>query len=153
MKLAEALMERADMQNKLNVLNDRILSNLKVQEGQELIEDPNELIKEYEKVNNALINLIQKINKTNSKTIIKEYDCTIADALAKKDMLLKLKSTYDEIVSEATAYQTRISRSEIKYINVVDVKNINKLSDKVGKEYRLLDVKIQELNWLTELED
>ncbi len=37
MKLAQALMDRADMQTKLFNLNTRIHNNLKVQEGQELI--------------------------------------------------------------------------------------------------------------------
>ncbi len=76
---------------------------------------------------------------------------TIAEALVKKDRLLALKNTYQDVVEAATNYQTRLSRTEIKFVNVVDVKAIQKLSDAVSKEYRELDAKIQEVNWLTEL--
>ncbi len=152
MKLAQALMDRADMQNKLFSLRSRILSNLKVQEGQELIEDPTDLLKEYKVVNEKMIAMVQAINKTNINTIIKEYDMTIADALVKKERLLALKNVYEDVIDSATNYQTRMSRTEIKFVNVVDVKRIQKLSDAVSKEYRQLDAKIQEVNWLTELE-
>ncbi len=151
MKLAEALMARADMQNKLLSLEDRIHSNLKVQEGQKIIEDPNELLKEYKAVNESLTTIIQAINKTNSSVMIPEYDITIADALVKKDRLLELKRMYENISSSANSYQTRMLRTEIKYVNVVDVKKIQKMADDISKEYRLLDAKVQEMNWLTEL--
>ncbi len=76
---------------------------------------------------------------------------SIADALAKKDRLLELKRMYEELASSANSYQTRILRTEIKYVNVVDVKKVQKMADDVSKEYRLLDAKVQETNWLTEL--
>ncbi len=152
MKLGQALMDRADMQTKLMMLNDRIHSNLKVQEGQEIIENPNELLEEYQKINDKLTALIQAINRTNSSTVIPEYNMTIADALVKKERLLELKHLYESVVREGSNYQTRMLRTEIKYVNVVDVKEIQKMSDALSKEYRLLDVKIQELNWLTELQ-
>ncbi len=151
MKLAQALMERADMQTKLFNLNSRIHNNLKVQEGQALIEDPNLLLKEYRGINERLSGIIQAINKTNMITVIAGSDMTIAEALVKKDRLLALKNTYQDVVEAATNYQTRLSRTEIKFVNVVDVKAIQKLSDAVSKEYRELDAKIQEVNWLTEL--
>ncbi len=153
MKLAQALMERSDMQEKLYAIQNRILGNLKVQEGQELIEDPNELMEEYKSVNDRLILMIQAINKTNMKTSIEGGQMSIAEALVKKEQLLNLKHMYEAVVRDATNYQTRITRNEIKYMNVVDVKEVQKLSDKVSKEYRELDAKIQSANWLTELED
>ncbi len=152
MKLAQALMDRADMQNKLMMLKDRIRNNMQIQEGQDLIEDPNELLLEYKSINERLIKLVQDINRTNTKTIIPDLNMTIADALVKKDLLLDLKRTYEDMVLDATTYQTRISRTEIKYMNVVDVKKLQKMSDDLSKEYRLLDAKVQEINWLTELE-
>lgn len=49
MKLAEALIERAELQKKNAQLIGRILSNTKVQEGDSPAEEPEELIKLYEK--------------------------------------------------------------------------------------------------------
>ncbi len=153
MKLAQALLERADMQNKLLNLDERIMNNLKVQEGQDIIEQPIELLDEYKTINERLTKMVQAINKTNMVTSIAEYDMTIAEALVKKERLLALKSMYQAVVTAATNYQTRMSRNEIKFLNVVDVKSVQQMSDQVAKEYRLLDAKIQEINWLTELAD
>ncbi len=153
MKLAMALMERADIQTKLNMLQNKVFNNLKIQEGDQMIEDPNELMDEYEALNNRLIKLIQQINKTNSMMYIEEYDITIAEAIVKKEQLLSLKRMYDDVIESATSYQTRISRTEIKYINVVNVKELQKKSDLIAKEYRLLDAKVQETNWITELQE
>ncbi len=153
MKLAQALMERSDMQEKLIAIENRIISNLKVQEGQELIEDPNELMEEYKAVNDRLTLMIQAINRTNMKTSIEGGEMTIAEALVKKEQLLNLRSMYENTVRDASNYQTRITRNEIKYLNVIDVKKVQKIADKVSKEYRELDAKIQAANWLTELED
>lgn len=44
MKLAEALMLRADMQNRIENLRGRLMSNAIVQEGEECAEDPQELL-------------------------------------------------------------------------------------------------------------
>jgi hypothetical protein len=44
MKLAEALLRRADMQKKLASLKSRIAENVKVQDGDTPSENPNELL-------------------------------------------------------------------------------------------------------------
>nr|WP_262370597.1 hypothetical protein [Sutcliffiella horikoshii] len=45
----------------------------------------------------------------------------------------------------------RYSRAEIKYITTISVKEIQKQVDELSQKYRLYDVKIQELNWKTDL--
>ena len=48
MKLAQALVERADLQKRLAQLRRRLLLNAKVQEGEMPAEDPKELLRELE---------------------------------------------------------------------------------------------------------
>ena len=55
------------------------------------------------------------------------------------------------LADKATPTHERYSKREIRDIPNVDVGEIRKMSDKIAKEYRSLDVKIQECNWKTEL--
>ena len=50
MKLAEALILRADSNRRVEQLKQRLLRNAKVQEGNQPAEDPQELIVELERV-------------------------------------------------------------------------------------------------------
>ncbi|EDL65928.1 DIP1984 family protein [Bacillus sp. SG-1] len=42
--------------------------------------------------------------------------------------------------------------SEIRRIPTVSVRKLQKEIDELSKEYRMLDTKIQQANWLTELD-
>ena len=66
MKLAEALILRADCQKRIAQLKSRLLTNAKVQEGDKPAETPQELIAELGRVSNELLDLIKRINRTNS---------------------------------------------------------------------------------------
>ncbi len=44
-----------------------------------------------------------------------------------------------------------MSTREIKFLPAVDVGVIRAKADAIAKEYRLLDARIQEANWLAEL--
>ena len=59
MKLAEALLERSECQERLHVLESRLQANLKIQEGDEPHEDPQALLKEAMEVQERLCTLIQ----------------------------------------------------------------------------------------------
>ena len=63
MKLAEALIRRADCQKRIAQLKGRLLTNAKVQEGDKPAETPQELIAELERVSAELFDLIKRINK------------------------------------------------------------------------------------------
>ncbi len=150
MKLAEALMERADRKRKLNELKDRIIRNAKFQEGDTPPEDPVILLDEYERVAFEFEELIIQINKTNNELCLAD-GMSMVDALAKRD-LLKIKHTlYKSLALEATPKQDRYSKKEIKFISAVSVKDTQKTADVIAKEYRLLDSLIQQSNWNNDL--
>lgn len=150
MKLAEALIERSNLQKELAVLQYRINENVRVQEGDIPAEDPNELSKTYIEKQGRLTYLIQKINYTNSNTKFDDA-MTIADALAKRDGLESIKSHLSQMVEAASIANDRFTRSEVKFIRTIDIQSYQKKIDKISKDWRELDTKIQSLNWTVDL--
>ena len=149
MKLAEALILRADCQKRIAQLKARLLTNAKIQEGDAPAETPHELIAELGRVASELLDLIKRINKTNSATSI--GNATLSDALAERDVLGTQRAAFVELAQAASIQQDRYSRSEVKYISTINVAEIQKRADELAKNYRELDTRIQELNWKTEL--
>ena len=80
MKLAEALIARANLQKRFNELQSRIMDNTHVQEGESPAEDPELLIEQALGILNDLESYIRAINKTNSQTMISGGNMTITDA-------------------------------------------------------------------------
>ena len=66
MKIAEALILRADIQKRISQLKTRLNNNAKVQENEEPTENPEFLLTELDDLISQLNDLIIKINKTNT---------------------------------------------------------------------------------------
>ena len=150
MKLAEALSIRKDLQKRIQQLEQRIKSNVKVQEDDEPLEDPNELMKELHSCLIQLEELIGRINLTNINTKNAE-GLSITQLMAKKDTLTLRIGILRNIYSEATNLFNRYSSSEIRQECVIDVKQLSKQIDDYSCRLRKLDMEIQGLNFLTEL--
>ena len=149
MKLAEALQERADLNRKISQLEERISNNVTVQEGEKTAEDPNELIEELDEAIQRLNFLIAAINLTNCKTIVDGK--TLTEWMADRDCLKRKAAAYQEIVRDASNLSGRALHTEIKVICAVKVRDIQKKVDRISKELRLTDNKIQSANWSVEL--
>ena len=149
MKLAAALIERADLQTRLTQLQTRLLNNAKVQEGVKPNEDPKDLLKELDEVSKQLEDYIYRINMTNAATLVDETPLT--SLLAKKDVLTKKIGILRAFLNESSDLVDRYSLKEIKIDSTVDVAKLQKDLDALSKELRLLDQKIQEINWTTDL--
>jgi hypothetical protein len=144
-KLAEALIERAEIQKKNGQLISRIKTNSQVQEGDVPAENPEELIAEYEANMARFLELVQRINTTNSKTAFDD-EMTIADAIALRDCLGARIRAYREFYEAATIRIDRYSRNEIKIVTCGNPKELQGRINKLSKEYRGLDTKLQGLN-------
>ena len=149
MKLAEALQERADLNRQIEQLKIRLSNNAIVQEGETPAEDPKLLLSELNNSIAKLEELIGRINLTNCATVVDGK--TLTELIAKKDCLSVKVSTYQNFVNQASQTARRATRTEIKILSTVDVKDLQKQIDKLSKELRLVDNKIQETNWTTEL--
>jgi len=150
MKLAEALVLRADAQKKIAQLRQRLERVVKVQEGETPAEDPLALLAELETTLDEQTNWIRKINRTNASTPFNE-ELSISDALAERDRLMQHRKLLSEVLEHASIKQDRFSRSEVKFQRTVDVVRIQAKVDELSKAYREYDFRIQEMNWRTDL--
>lgn len=152
MKLAEALILRADCKKRLEQLKARVVRNARVQEGDRPAEEPQALLAEFERVARELTDLVKRINRTNSATAFGD-GLSLSDALAERDTLGLRHRLYSELAQAASISQDRFTRTELKYVSAVSVADAQKLSDDLAREYRSLDARIQELNWKVELSE
>ncbi len=152
MKLAEALILRADCNKRFEQLKQRVVRSAMVQEGDEPPENPAELIEELERVSDELAGLIRRINRANSTTEFAP-GVTLSDALAARDVTLLKREAYRQIVESASVRQDRYSKSEVRYQPTVNVQELQRRADGLSKEARELDSRIQELNWKIDLVD
>jgi hypothetical protein len=149
MKLAEALILRADYQKRIAQLQQRLIRSAKVQEGEQPPETPQELLTELESTATGLTRLIQQINRTNST--VSFQDQPLSNALAERDVLRLRRSAYDSLINAAAIRQERYMRSELRMVSTVDVAELQRQVDRLSREYRQLDAQIQAMNWATEL--
>lgn len=151
MKLAEALIERADKQRYLQELRTRITRNAQYQEGEEPTEDPQELLKIYERVVQELEQLIIRINQTNNSVSLNDGTLMVT-ALSQRETLKNRHSMYKSFAEAAIPQHNRYSQSEIKMISAVKVADLQQRADNIAQEARELDIRIQQANWEHDLQ-
>ncbi len=151
MKLAEALLLRADMQTKLARLRERTVANVLTQQGDKPHEAPDKLMREAMGLISDLETLIAQINRTNAKSKSKDGR-TLMEQIAARDAL-KLRHAFLEATIAGTKREPdRYSAREIKWVAQVDVAKLQKQVEDTAKQLRELNAQIQESNWKIELE-
>ena len=126
MKLAEALVLRADVQKRI------------AQEGEQPPENPEQLLIEMDQLLNQLGDLIIRINRTNIQTRF-STDETLTDALARRDVLSMRYSVIGGLADTAANRIERYGRSEIRKIATVDVAALRRQLDEIARQRRELD--------------
>ncbi|MGH2609828.1 MAG: DIP1984 family protein [Tepidiformaceae bacterium] len=152
MKLAEALVQRADAQKRLLQIKQRAIANARIQDGEEPTEDPAELVAQYDRIAADFQALVERINRTNLASEV-EPGVSITAAIARRDVLAMRRGLYTDLANTATVRQDRYSRSEVKFVPVVDVRDLQGRADDIARQYRELDTAIQATNWAVELLD
>ncbi len=150
MKLAEALSLRKDLQKRIAQLQSRIVNNVKVQEGDEPLENPDDLMGELDTNLKQLEELIWRINATNMQCRNAKGE-SLTQLMARRDVLTMRVNTLRNVFNTASESQSRYSQSEIKMVTVVDVKKLGKKVDDLSAKLRVLDMEIQALNFSSEL--
>lgn len=149
MKLAEALQERADLNRRIEQLRARLNANCLVQEGEKPAEDPKTLLKELDASIALLEKRILQINMTNCKTTVGGR--TLTALIAEKDCLSLRLAAYRGLIAEASENTHRARLSEIKILPTVRVAELQRTTDDLARQIRLLDNTLQETNWQTAL--
>lgn len=149
MKLAEALILRADLQTRMEQLRQRLDANARVQEGEKPAENPEDLLKELDEVSAQLEQLIARINLTNAS--VKKDGKTLTELLARREVLSQRISVLRNFLDTASNTVMRGSRMEVKIYSTVDVAQLRRQADALSQQLRTLDTTIQSTNWLREL--
>lgn len=149
MKLAEALIQRADNKKRIEQLKKRLTENAKVQEGDKPNENPTEILTELDSLLTNQQLLIDKINTTNHNTQLGSG--TLASEITKRDMLLKKHAILSSFLEAGKVKIDRYSRTEIKHEVTFNVSETQKQADELAKKIRKIDTGIQEKNWTVNL--
>ena len=149
MKLAAALMRRADLQTQINELEARLHNNARVQDGEKPAESPAELIAALDAAIAEQETLIAQINLTNAQTV--RDGQTITERIAHRDALMQKSRIMRGFLDEASNLAPRYSKTEIKFVSAVNVRKLQKELDLTAKEIRQTEELLQELNWTVEL--
>jgi len=151
MKLAQALVHRADKKKKLGSLRERIGINMMVEEGGKPSEDPAELIEESFGVLKELRILVGKINAANVANKLPDGR-TLTEAMAERDELIQRHAMILHAIGSSANEPSRYSMREIKWESVMEVKALQRRADDLSRDIRELNLLIQETNWNTDLE-
>lgn len=155
MRLAEALAARADLQRRIEQLRARITASARYQEGEEPAEDAAALLVETEAAFGQLRDLIARINRTNAALDLGD-DGTMTDALASRDVLRLQHSVLTDAAAAASGANQiglRQMRSELRQVAALPVAPLRAAADDVAQRLRELDNRIQQANWLHDLEE
>ncbi len=148
MKLAEALLLRADLQKKIARLTTRITPNMVIQAGKTPQEDPAKLMAQLRKAIVDLQQLIVKINITNVITT-DDGGKTLMENLAVRDAY-KTQLAQLRLIRQSAQIH---GQSYNNTVNTIKVTVLQSEIDQVGRAFREIDTKIQGLNWLTDLKE
>ena len=146
MKLAEALLLRADLKKKLLSLRERIGRNAIVQEGEAPKEKIEDLLAESTSVLQEQQALVRRINAAN-ETAKQADGRLLADVLALRDMLIAQHSLLTSTIAATHKDVDRYSQREIKWVPQIQVSSLQKQADDLSRKIREVNVTIQAANW------
>lgn len=150
MKLAEALLLRRDLNNRLFQLRNEISSSVLVQEGDTLDRSITELFKEYDEINQQYSELVVAINRKNATASLADSALLLMEALEQREQLRRKHALLTQALEETKA-APRKGRNEIRLVRTIDTKTLTEQLNATAKQLRELDGKIQQTNWLVDL--
>jgi hypothetical protein len=151
MKIAEALLLRADLKKKLASLRERIAANAIVQEKEKPHEDPARLLKEAIGVLAELEEIGLRIDRANQSTKLTDGRTLVA-AVAHRDTLAQHHSLLQSAIAASRKEPDRYSMKEIKWVATLEVAKLQKQSDDLAKQLRETNAAIQATNWQADIE-
>ncbi|HET8580503.1 MAG TPA: DIP1984 family protein [Nitrospiraceae bacterium] len=149
MKLAEALIERKALKDRIKNLEERLDRVAKVQEGDRPTEDPTALLQQLREALAAMEEMVTKINRTNIAARLGEQ--TIMEAIARRDRLATEQQVLRRLAQLATPTRDPFARNEIRFVPTVDAAAVQRDADEMTRILRDLHKEIQAANWAIEL--
>lgn len=146
MKLAEALLLRADLKKKLASLRERIAHNAIVQEGEEPKEKVQVLLTEATSTLQEQQALVRRINAANETAKLSDGRL-LADVLALRETLIAHHSLLTSAIAATHKDVDRYSQREIKWVPQIQVSSLQKQADDLSRKIREVNVTVQAANW------
>ena len=150
MKLAEALLLRADLQKRFSSLRERVIQNTVVQEGETPSEDPKGLLAEVAKTAAKLEELISAVNTANCE-MTTSSGRSIAAALVERDVLILRHGVVQAAASSVVKPPERYGNKEIRWVKTVDPAVLQKEADELAQSIRRVNAEIQSSNWAVDI--
>ena len=145
MKLAEALVLRADLQKRVESLRARIVKNTVVQQGDKPAEDPKLLLKQASQAIEQLKKLMFEINAANY-TGRTAQGRSLTEAIADRDALM-LKHSFIKAAAESVVKPAAYGTREIRWVGTISAADLQKEADELAVRIRDVNLEIQEANW------
>ncbi len=133
-------------------LTERVKANALVQEGDSPSEKAEDLLAEFSQVADEFESIVSRINRTNLAVNISDGR-TLTEAIARRDTLKFHINIWRQAADAAAVRQIRGTKSEIRLVSVINVREAREKADLFSKELRELDTKIQAANWTNDLLD
>ena len=149
MKLAEALILRADLQKRIEQLRTRLNNNAKVQENDIPAENPENLLTELDDCVIQLTSLIKRINRTNCNSF--SGNISLSDMIAERDILTLKAGILRNFIEIAGRKVELYSNKEIRILSTVNLSALQKELDGLSKKIRETDTELQKANWNIDL--
>ena len=73
------------------------------------------------------------------------------ELIAERDRNIAIADMLHQLATNATPRPERYSRNEIRYVPMVNIKEIRREADSYSRTARTIDSKIQTVNWNTEV--
>jgi hypothetical protein len=151
MFLAEALLKKAVLKKELEALEQRMSESARIPYDAAPVDDYLILLNSYRSKESELLEISLRILATNSSTEFREGE-TISQAIIRRDSLKCAVNMYNKLLGAATGGGRGLfSNRDVKYKRVVDMDMLRANMDNTAMQYRELDVKLQQLNWNTDL--
>lgn len=151
MKLAELLIERAELQRRIADLSKRMNRYATVQDGDEPPFEQNKVLNTVDQLHAQLESIIMKINHANNSTEFEDH-ASLADAIVQRDMFKSRRKIYSDLIDSAQIKEARYSKSEIRFVATIEVENVLRIADELSKSIRIIDSRIQAKNWEVEVQ-
>lgn len=149
MKIAEALVRRADVQKRMDQIKNLLLVNSRHQEGDDPPIRMNDTLQEWGALQEELLTLTVQINLANARVKIGEQ--TLMEVIAARDSFRRGAEILRELAKKAMTKLDRYSSKEIREVSPWNVQELLQRADEAGAIFRKMDVIIQQTNWNTDL--
>jgi hypothetical protein len=115
-------------------------------------EDPATLLTELLGDYDRLGVLIARIHRSNMAARLPDGR-TLTDALAHREVLDLRLTALRSVTEAASIQQARQTRSELRYVSHLPVRELQARTDRLARERRELEALVQQANWLHPLLD